>query len=194
VFTLSNDGRATPHSRFSGPVTAVVRLDARRLLAVIDDRRLVELDLLDDSEKVRAEAPDLVLTRMLAVNRTGETRVVAGGDFLLAYDAGQNEKFRVSLAQPGATGTPDAALALLFDSAGTALVVGEALGAVSIGPDGLLTRIEGSACPEPLRPAAMAAASVIVACRSGILMRLDGPEQKRSGAPVAKPPAERPRP
>jgi hypothetical protein len=173
VLELTPDGRANPRSRFSGAVTAAVRLDARRLLAVIDERRLVELDVIDDTERLRAETPDLELSGTLAVNRAGESRVLASGDFLLAYDSRIEERFRVSLSQPGGGPSAGTLPELLLDRAGTALVVGPGVGAVSVAADGLTTRIDGSACPEPLRPAVLSSGSVVIACRSGILLRLD---------------------
>jgi hypothetical protein len=177
VFELTADGRASPRSRFSGAVTAAVRLDTRRLLAVIDDRRLVELDVIDDTERLRAETPDLELSGILAVNRAGESRVLASGDFLLAYDSRLEERFRVSLSQPGGTPSAGTLPELLLDRAGTALVVGPGVGAISVAADGLTTRIDGSACPEPLRPAVLSSGSIVIACRSGILLRLDADDE-----------------
>jgi hypothetical protein len=185
VFELSGDGRAAFRARFSGRVSAAARLDANRVLAVLDERRLVELDVAADVEKTRAESPDLELSGPLAVNAAGESRVV-GGDFLLAYDAQQNERFRVPLALPGAGAAgSDSAVDFLFDQAGTALVVRGGTGTIAVAGDGLVTRIDGSACPEPLRPASLAPSSVIVACRSGILLRLDASEA-RPAAPVTQ--------
>jgi hypothetical protein len=191
VLELTADGRASPRSRFSGPVTAAVRLDARRVLAVIDERRLVELDIVDDTERLRAETPDLELSGILAVNLAGESRVLASSDFLLAYDSRRDERFRISLSQPGGSpgaGTPPE---LLLDRAGTALVVSPGVSAVSVAPDGLTTRLDGSACPEPLRPAVLSSGSIVIACRSGILLRLDAndetPERRAPAAPASVP-------
>lgn len=173
VLELAWDGRASFRARFSGAVSDAVRLDARRVLAVLDERRLVELDITEGTESTRLEAPDLELSSLLAVNRSGEVRVLSSGDLLLAFDARGAERFRVPLAPPGASSSAKGASELLLDRAGTALVVGGGFGTVTVGADGQSTRLEGASCPEPLRPAWFSFASVLIACRSGVLLKLD---------------------
>jgi hypothetical protein len=184
VFELAADGRCLPRSRFGGPVTAVARLGATRLLAVIDERRLVELDVLGDATWTRAESPDLELSKVFAVNQSGETRVLGGADFLVAYDENQQERFRVALSPPGvaaATGV-DVSSEFLLDPSGATLVTRPGLGAIAIAPDGHVSRVECSSCTEPLRPAWLDDKSVVLACRSGVLLRLDG--SPKSSAPA----------
>lgn len=174
VLDLASDGRPTLRARFSGEVTAAARLGAARVLGVLEARRLVELDIVADTEKVLAEAADFSLLPELAVNRGGESRVLGSGDLLLAFDASGSERFRVPFATPASGPEPgDGATELLLDSAGTTLVARAGVGVFSIAADGLVTRVDGSACPEPLRPALIPPSSVVVACRSGILLRLE---------------------
>jgi hypothetical protein len=185
VYELKSDGRAAVKSRFSGRVTAAARLGAERLLAVLDERRLVELNVGTDTEKTRAESPDIELGGPLAINAAGDSRL-AGGDFLLAFDAQQNERFRIPLVLPGAVAAGrDAGVDFVLDRSGAALVVRSGSGTSAVAPDGQVTRIDGSACPEPLRPAWLPPQSAIVACRSGILLRLDA-VQARPVAPAAQ--------
>lgn len=176
VLAIAPDGGAALRARFSGAVGAVARLDEHRLLAVLDRRRLVELDLRDQTERVRAEPLDLELSSVLAVTAAGEVRLVAS-DFLLAFDRDFAERFRVALGAPGAAPGQLTAAELLVDREGTALVVGSGIGSVRVTSDGELRRIEGATCPEPLRPAALRPGSVVVACRSGLLLRLDAVSQ-----------------
>ncbi len=174
VLDLGSDGRSTWRARFSGNVTAAARLGASRVLGVLDAQRLVELDLVADTEKLLAEAADFSLLPELAVNRRGESRVLGSNDLLLAFDAAGAERFRVPFATPATGPEPrDGAAELLFDSAGTTLVARAGAGVFSISADGVVTRVESSACPEPLRPALLPPSSVVVACRSGILLRLE---------------------
>lgn len=185
VLELASDGRPTLRARFSGNVTAAARLGAGRVLGVLDAQRLVELDLVADTEKVVTEAPDFSLLPELAVNRAGESRVLGSGDLLLAFDAAGNERFRVPFATPASGPEPsDGAAGLLLDGAGTTLVARAGAGVFSITADGLVTRVDGSACPAPLRPALLPPSSVIVACRSGILLRLEAAAAREaSGKP-----------
>jgi hypothetical protein len=185
VLELAGDGRPTLRARFSGNVRAAARLGAGRVLGVLDAQRLVELDLVADTEKVVTEAPDFSLLPELAVNRAGESRVLGSGDLLLAFDAAGNERFRVPFATPASGPEPsDGAAGLLLDGAGTTLVARAGAGVFSITADGLVTRVDGSACPAPLRPALLPPSSVIVACRSGILLRLEAAAAREaSGKP-----------
>ena len=176
VLELASDGRSTLRARFSGNVTASARLSAARVLGVLDAQRVVELDLLADTERVLADAVDFSLLPELAVNRAGESRVLGSSDLLLAFDASGSERFRVPFATPasGPEPTPGAVDGqLLLDRAGTALVARGGAGVFSITADGIVTRVEGSACPDPLRPALVPPSSVVVACRSGLLLRLE---------------------
>lgn len=187
VYELSADGRAALRARFGGRVTAAARLDTTRVLAVLDERRLVELDIATDTEKVRAESAELELSGPLALDAKGESRLVTA-DFLLAFDAQHNERFRVPLAMAGAPSAGrDSAIDFVLDGSGTALVVREGAGLLSVAADGTLTRFDGSACPEPLRPAVLSPSSAIVACGSGVLLRFDGvpaPQTEKPPAPI----------
>ncbi|MFO7178562.1 MAG: PQQ-binding-like beta-propeller repeat protein [Pseudomonadota bacterium] len=173
VYVLSPEGRASARARFGAEVDAAVRLDANRVLAVTGGRRLVELDLGTGREAVRYADGDASIAPILAALANDETRLLPRRDTLVAYAPKGNERFRAALgATGGAAGSGDAG-EILLDRVGTTLVVRGSADVVTVASDGLVARVEGSACPDPLRPAFLAPRSAVIACRSGILLRLD---------------------
>ncbi|HLV67941.1 MAG TPA: PQQ-binding-like beta-propeller repeat protein [Polyangiaceae bacterium] len=172
VYEVSPDGRARMRARFGADVDTAVRLDAHRLLAVIGGRRLVELDLTTGRETVRFSDGDVPTAPVLAALTNGDTRLLPRRDALVAHDPRGAERFRAALGAGTAAGAGNAG-EILLDREGSTLVVRGSADVVSVAPDGLVARVDGSACPDPLRPTFLAPRSAVIACRSGILLRLD---------------------
>lgn len=181
VVELGASGQARPRGSFAGRVDAVAHVGTRRLLAVVDGRRLSELDLDTETLTTRFAEPDVELAPSLAGNAAGELRAVlgVGGEFLLALSPDGREKFRAALPS-NRGGNPSAAAfghptrgEVLLGPDGSALIARAGLDIVAVQPDGSVARAEGSACAEPLLPAGMPSKSAVYACRSGIVLRLD---------------------
>jgi hypothetical protein len=173
VSELLPDGRLGRRWELGGKVSAAVRVDAARLWAVVDARKLVELDCIRGALRVVFEDPAIALAPNLAVNHAGEARVLARGGLLLALQADGRERFRAQLPPSyGSTGAADRS-DFALDRAGTAVLVHSGADAVSVLPDGSVVRIDATACAEPLRPVALQGRGAVLACRSGVLARID---------------------
>jgi hypothetical protein len=169
VFELGLNGALRRLAVFAGVVDAVVRNAPEHLLAIVDKRRLVELDLSTLSQTTRFAEPDVELLPMLAQNAKGEVRVLTNLDFLLALGADARESFRVAL--PSAVARR-AATEFAFDAQGTTLIARSGVDLVSVRADGSLVRLEGTACADPLAPLGAAPGYAVLACRSGIVLGL----------------------
>jgi hypothetical protein len=178
VFELSAEGEALSRGSFAARVDAVARVGPRRLLAVLDGHRLSELDLDSEASTTRLTEPDLELSPSLSSNAAGEVLALVGGEFLVALSTDGREKFRASLPSLDALGRP-ASSDVLLGPDGSSLVARAGLDVLAVQPDGAVSRVEGSACAEPLRPVSIAPGSVVYACRSGIVLRLDDLSDKR---------------
>jgi hypothetical protein len=172
VFEITPEGEALRRGSFAGRVDAVARLAPRRLAAVLDGHRLSELDLDNETLTTHVNEPDLELSASLSSNTQGELLTLVGGEFLVLLGADGREKFRAALPALDGLGRPTSNDVLLGPD-GSALVARAGLDLVAVQPDGGVYRMEGSACAEPLRPATLAQGSVVYACRSGIVLRLD---------------------
>jgi hypothetical protein len=133
---------------------------------------LSELDLERETLTTRLSEPDLELAPTLAGDPFGDLVLLGGGEFLIAFDQDGREKLRTPLPAPDSSGRPPSSQ-LLFGPDRSVLVARAGLDVVAIQPDGGVSRVEGSACADPLRPASIAPGSAIYACRSGIVLRLD---------------------
>lgn len=172
VYELSQEGETLRRGSFSARVDAIARLAPRRLAAVLDGHRLAELELDAETLTTRVSEPDLELSPSLSSNATGELLSLLGSEFLVALNAQGREKFRAALPVLDGLSRPTSSDVLLGPD-GSALVVRAGLDLLAVAPDGTVSRTEGSACAEPLRPASIGPGSVVYACRSGIVLRLD---------------------
>lgn len=174
VSRILSDGNVRRIADLGGRVDAAFRVDEDHVLAVVDGRRLVELDVPTNTITVRFSDPNLPLGAALAVNRAGDARVLAGRDLLLAFERDGRERFRAQL--PGLLGgaaTLPGAGELVLDGDGNAIVVRSLADATLVLADGQGVRIDATACPEPLAPVALTNRSALLACRSGVITRID---------------------
>ena len=142
--------------------TAEVRGD--RLLALVGDRELVELEL--DTRTVRTLWADPPLVpRELFLMPNGDVRLVASSNLLVGLDRNGHESFRI--AQSG-TGS-EATVTLLGDARGATLVATSGLDLRITSETGDVLEIPGTACPDPLRPVAFGRGLAVASCRSGLL-------------------------
>lgn len=171
VYEVQSGGGLTRRGSFAGRVDAVTRVGERRLLAILDRHRISELDLERDAVLTRLAEADLNLYPRLSSNARGEARAIAQGELLLAFDADGREHYRAPLPSTVGVQRPSQ-LELVLGPDGSALVAPAGSDILAIAPDGSVSRVAGTACAEPLRPAGMRAGSAVVACRSGIVVLL----------------------
>lgn len=182
VFEIGAEGEARGRGGFAARVDAVARVAPRRVVAVLDAHRLSELDLDSEALTTRLAEPDLELSPSLSENAAGELLALVGGEFLVMLNAEGREKFRAAL--PALDGGRPASSEVLLGPDGSSLVARAGLDLIAVQPDGALARVEGSACAEPLRPASISKGSVVYACRSGIVLRLD--DSRASTKPLSR--------
>jgi outer membrane protein assembly factor BamB len=174
VFRVGPDGAVEKWPNLGGKVDAVVRATESRILAVVDGHRLVELELATRAVITRWSEPDLALSSTLASNVLGEVAVLTTTDWLLVFGADGRERLRVALPASSAAPGPHARGAqLLLDARGNALVARPTADWVSVQADGSSSRIENSACADPLEPQLVADGTVVATCRSGLVLRIE---------------------
>ena len=158
LFELGNLGRAVRASELSG----------NRLLALVGDRELVELDLATRTQRTLWSDPPLV-PRGIAALPNGELRVVAS-NLIVALDPAGREAFRIT--QPGTSG--ESSVAILGDVRGAMLVATGGLDLRLVSETGDVIEIPGTACADPLAPTPLANGLVVASCRSGLLFGVSG--------------------
>ncbi len=110
VYTFKPPGAPRKIGTFGGNVRkGAVRADARTLLAVVDGRRIVALDIPSGSVHTRATAGLLLggFDSPVAVGGSGEAITGAFAGLILSIDSTGNEKLRVSIDPSSGLG-PDA--------------------------------------------------------------------------------------
>jgi len=158
-YELANLGRSVRAAELRGD----------RLLALVGDRELVELDLETRAVRTLWAEPPLVPRDLFALPN-GDVRIVASSNLLVALDATGHEAFRV--VQPGLGS--EATITLLGDARGAMVVATDGLDLRLVGDGGDVVEIPGTACPDPLRPTALANGLVVASCRSGLLFGISG--------------------
>ena len=169
VLELGSTGGLRRVASFSGRVDAAVRAQNQNVFAILDARRLVELDVATQIPTTRFAETDVELLPLLAAHVNGGLRLLSNLEFLLAFAGDGRETFRVALPS-GNAGARTAIHEFGFDDAGTTFIARSGIDLVAVHADGSLQRVEGSACAEPLPPIGAAPGYAVFACRSGILL------------------------
>jgi hypothetical protein len=154
-------------------------LDGQRLTAVVDQKRLVDLDLGTGTRFTRAENA-LGLAGPPALAPAGSTRVVTLDGLLLAHDTKGDETLRVALEPPSMIG--DAGATVLSASSASPPVIVDAKGSVGFVRPGLdagvvdaagnVRAAPGAACIDPIGIAPAGSGRMVLACRSGVVFLL----------------------
>jgi hypothetical protein len=147
--------------------TAETRGD--RLLALVGDRELVELELGTGAVRTIWADPPLV-PRELFLLPNDDVRMVVSSSLLVGLDRTGHESFRIS--QPGTAS--EATVTALGDARGAMLVATSGLDLRLVGETGDVLEIPGTACPDPLRPVALGKGLSVASCRSGLLFGISG--------------------
>jgi hypothetical protein len=167
VLGLGHAGDPYEVGSFGRPVRAC-ELRGDRLLALVGDRELVELDIEKRVQRVLWADPPLV-PRSLFVLPNGDLRVVASSS-LIALDGQGHETFRLA----GPAGSGETTVALLGDQRGAMLVATGGLDLRVVSETGDVRELPGTACPDPLRPTPVSKGLAVASCRSGLLFGISG--------------------
>lgn len=164
---------------FAGRVSTGAALAAnRRLLASVDQTRIVELDLGSRTRRVRVSVPGLLFQGSPVLTASHEIRILSFEGTLLGYDPSGQETLRVVLTA-GAK-SPDrrpathfgGAPPLLLDARG---VCGFALPNAEVGivtPEGEVRTAPDASCLDPVSLVPAGPRRMLLACRTGQLMLL----------------------
>jgi hypothetical protein len=169
--------------RLPGRAPAGVALaPSGELVAILDDHKLATFQLANQENKLRFFDALLTLRGPPAMLSNGGTRLLSSDGLLLFHDREGNETARVPLDPPArgevARADRDAAR-LIVDARGSVAVAPVNRDALIVTADAKLQRIDGTACPDPLRPTPLAQNSLLFSCRSGVMWRVDAANAKK---------------
>jgi hypothetical protein len=167
VLVRSAAGDPEEIANLGGAVTRAA-LAADSLFALVGPQKFVELDLRTRTQRVRFSDGLLALAEF-ALGAAAQPRLLSVRGVLVTLDAGDRELARASLVTEGGAG--DSA-GLVVDPAGTALVAFAGAPLAHVTPQGDVSSLAGTACPDPVRPTPLRSGFVVAACRSGLLRGL----------------------
>jgi hypothetical protein len=147
-----------------------------RMTAVVDQRRLVDLELGTGLRSERAQAPG-GLSGPPALLADGSSRTVSLDGLLLIHDARGNETERVALEPATLLGDAGVSLfgiagvspAVIVDLEQRVGFVRPGLDAGIVDASGTLRAAKGAACLDPIGVAPAGPARMVLACRSGVV-------------------------
>ncbi|HEY6077358.1 MAG TPA: hypothetical protein VIW29_01050 [Polyangiaceae bacterium] len=171
ILRLDSAGRPTRLGELGGPAGAVTASANGSLLLVRSgNHRLILFDLAERRLRVTVEDPTLELDGPVFLDRDGTMGAFTSDGLLLRYRGDGSEAQRVPV-DPGARKAPGAEDALLLGD-GRLLLARAGADAALLTPGGEVSFIAGSACPDPLGLFPAGPRSVLLACRSGAILRL----------------------
>jgi hypothetical protein len=199
VFTWDGVGLPRRLATFGGRTElGAVPIGDNVLAAVVDEKRLVEVDLVTSAIRVRVADGPLSYRWPVVVTKRGETRILSADGLLLGHDTEGRETLRISLDPAGAG--RDAGVLAQYGAGNAALLVdardavafmcpGQDPGVVS--PDKGVWTLAATACVDPVTLVAAGTGRLAGACRSGVVwLAADeppGPEAPR-GSPRQRAP------
>jgi hypothetical protein len=166
VFSRPPAGDPQKLGSFGQPVRAVAR--AGDHLFAIGKHEFVSLDLPARERRILFSDPALELKDFAALG-AGKWRLLAGRALLVDVDPSGRE-----LARHAVAGN-DASLelgALVSDRSGRTWLTVPGAPLLDVTPQGDVTSLTGTGCPDPLRPTPVSDGIAIAACRSGLLRAL----------------------
>lgn len=172
------------------PRRGIVWADDRTMVAVVDARRLVALDLPTQTRQVRAAPAGALLDAPPTVTARGETRITSSAGLMLRIDPDGSPRPDVLVDRTAATlGTDSSAAAGGFfgnvEPRASPPLVADAYGRIAfaraggrvgvVGPEGDVTVVGERLCDTPLALVPAAPRRMVLACRDGTLWMLGDP-------------------
>lgn len=186
VFRLGSVLPSRPVGTFGGNVgTGAARVDARTLVAVVDHRRVVDLDLETGATHDRFVVPGASLEARITVDRDGKVYVTTFSGMLIAIDRTGTELWRLAL-EPGANSPTAPAAGPLtadviapspppwIDRTGRIAFARPGGRAGVVRPDGSVALLEPTTCASPVALAPSGADRFVLACRDGTVLLVGG--------------------
>jgi hypothetical protein len=160
---------------FAGRIDGVA-LARGRLTAVVDQKKLVDLELSTGLRSERTEPPG-GLAGPPALSADGTSRTLTPDGLLLAHDAKGNETVRVALEPASQLGDGGSAIfggaggspPVIVDDQRRVGFVRPGLDAGIVDPSGTIRAAKGAACLDPIGVAPAGSARMVLACRSGVV-------------------------
>lgn len=172
VYGLDAAGRSSKLGELGGGASSVtVSADGAQLLARSGNHRLVKFDLREHRLRATVEDPTLDFEGPLLRSRDGVAHVFTTDGLLVRYHADGSEAQRIPV-DPGSRKAPDWDDALLLGD-GRLLLARDGMDVAVITPNGEVSSIAQSACPDPVGLYATGPQGVLLACRSGNMLLLE---------------------
>jgi hypothetical protein len=172
VYRVDAAGRLLKLGELGGNASAVTAsADGERLLARTGAHRLLSFDLREHRLRGSIEDTTLDLDGPVLESSDRLAQVFTNDGLLVRYRPDGSEAQRIPV-DPGSRKAPDADEALLLAD-GRLLIARDALDVALVTPLGEVGSIAGSACPDPLGIYAAGPKAVLLACRSGNMLRIE---------------------
>ncbi len=172
VYRLDGAGRMNKLGEIGAPASALsVAADARLLLARTGAHRLVSFDLVQHRVRASVEDATLQLDGPVLLGAEQLAHAFSSDGLLVRYRADGSEAQRVPF-DPGARKAPGSEDALLLAD-GRLLIARTGADVIIVTPTGEVSTIASSACPDPLGLLPAGPRAVLLACRSGNVLRLE---------------------
>jgi len=172
VYRLDGSGRSLKLGELGAATQAVtVSSDGVVLLARTGSHRLVSFDLLERRALAGVEDSALEFDGPVLLGWDRSSQAFTNDGLLVRYRPDGSESQRVPI-DPGARKAPDADDVLMLAD-GRLLVARAGADAVIVTPAGEVATVPGSACPDPVGVFGLGPRAVVLACRSGNLLRIE---------------------
>lgn len=172
VYRIDDAGRSSKLGELGATAHAVTSGNGgRTLLARTGSHRLVSFDLGEHRLRASVEDATLELDGPVLLSREELSHAFTSDGLLVRYRADGSEVQRVPI-DPGARKAPGFDDALLL-SDGRLLMARAGADVAVVSPGGEVSSIPSSACPDPLGLYAAGPRAVLLACRSGNMLRLE---------------------
>lgn len=172
VYRLDGAGRLGKMGELGASTHAITTAaDGSTLLARTGNHRLVRFNLLERRLLASVEDATLELDGSVLLGRDGLSQAFTSDGLLVRYGADGSEIQRIPL-DPGARKAPGPDDAVLL-SDGRLLVARVGADVVVVSPSGEVSSVPSSACPDPVGLYAAGPRAVLLACRSGNMLRIE---------------------
>jgi hypothetical protein len=172
VYRLDAAGRLSKLGELGGSATAVTAsADGTQLLARTGTHRLLSFDLREHRLRASVEDATLDLDGPVLQSADGLAQVFTNDGLLVRYRPDGSEAQRIPV-DPGSRKAPDPDEALMLAD-GRLLLARDGMDVAVVTPTGEVSSIASSACPDPIGIYAAGPKAVLLACRSGNMLRIE---------------------
>jgi len=172
VYRLDGAGRLSKMGELGATTHAITTAaDGSTLLARTGNHRLASFDLVERRLRASVEDATLELDGSVLLGHDGLSQAFTSDGLLVRYGADGSEAQRIPL-DPGARKAPGPDDAVLLND-GRLLVARVGADVVVVSPSGEVSGVPSSACPDPVGLYAAGPRAVLLACRSGNMLRIE---------------------